>query len=164
VTSIVLPASIQLIDGVATYDAQVTVKNQGTAAADGGYLSIWPNNPEQACGAPWYLRQSVGTLAVNGSKTLTFYGVKTYAAGPRTLRAFVDSFCTTAESDETNNQVAQTYTVTEPGTQPDAVGTFRPSDGAFYLDYNGNGAWDGCGTDRCLQLGLKGDIPLVGKW
>ncbi len=44
------------------------------------------------------------------------------------------------------------------------VGTFRPSDGAFYLDYNGNGAWDGCGTDRCLSIGLNGDIPLVGDW
>ncbi len=44
------------------------------------------------------------------------------------------------------------------------VGTFRPSDGAFYLDYNGNGVWDGCGTDRCLSIGLNGDIPLVGDW
>jgi hypothetical protein len=44
------------------------------------------------------------------------------------------------------------------------VGTFRPSDGAFYLDYNGNGVWDGCGTDRCLSIGLNGDIPFVGKW
>jgi hypothetical protein len=44
------------------------------------------------------------------------------------------------------------------------VGTFRPSDGTFYLDYNGNGQWDGCGTDRCLPIGLNGDVPLVGDW
>jgi hypothetical protein len=44
------------------------------------------------------------------------------------------------------------------------VGAFRPSDGTFYLDYNGNGQWDGCGTDRCLPIGLSGDTPLVGKW
>jgi hypothetical protein len=44
------------------------------------------------------------------------------------------------------------------------VGAFRPSDGTFYLDYNGNGAWDGCGTDRCLQIGMSGDLPLVGRW
>ena len=44
------------------------------------------------------------------------------------------------------------------------VGTFRPSDGTFYLDYNGSGAWDGCATDRCLSIGLNGDIPLVGDW
>ena len=44
------------------------------------------------------------------------------------------------------------------------VGAFRPSDGTFYLDYNGNGMWDGCGTDRCLAIGLSGDTPLVGDW
>ena len=50
------------------------------------------------------------------------------------------------------------------GTGTDKVGAFRPSDGFFYLDYNGSGTWDGCGTDRCLQIGLNGDIPFVGKW
>jgi hypothetical protein len=44
------------------------------------------------------------------------------------------------------------------------VGTFRPSDGAFYLDYNGNGVWDGCGVDRCLPIGMNGDVPFVGDW
>ena len=47
---------------------------------------------------------------------------------------------------------------------PHAIGLFRPSDGVFYLDANGNGQWDGCGTDRCLSIGLNGDIPLVGDW
>jgi hypothetical protein len=50
------------------------------------------------------------------------------------------------------------------GTGTDKVGAFRPSDGFFYLDYNGSGTWDGCGADRCLQIGLSGDIPFVGKW
>jgi len=50
------------------------------------------------------------------------------------------------------------------GSGTSKVGAFRPSDGTFYLDYNGNGAWDGCGTDRCLQIGMLGDIPLVGDW
>jgi pimeloyl-ACP methyl ester carboxylesterase len=50
------------------------------------------------------------------------------------------------------------------GTGSTKVGAFRPSDGTFYLDYNGSGTWDGCGTDRCLQIGLSGDTPLVGKW
>jgi len=50
------------------------------------------------------------------------------------------------------------------GTGTSKVGVFRPSDGTFYLDYNGNGQWDGCGTDRCLQIGVSGDTPLVGKW
>ena len=50
------------------------------------------------------------------------------------------------------------------GSGSSKVGAFRPSDGTFYLDYNGNGTWDGCGTDRCLQIGMNGDIPLVGDW
>ncbi len=50
------------------------------------------------------------------------------------------------------------------GSGTSKVGTFRPTDGAFYLDFNGNGVWDGCGTDRCLQMGLSGDIPLIGRW
>jgi len=50
------------------------------------------------------------------------------------------------------------------GTGSAKVGVFRPADGTFYLDYDGNGTWDGCGTDRCLQIGMSGDVPLVGDW
>jgi hypothetical protein len=50
------------------------------------------------------------------------------------------------------------------GSGSGKVGVFRPSDGTFYLDYNGNGVWDGCGTDKCLSIGMAGDVPLVGKW
>ena len=43
-----------------------------------------------------------------------------------------------------------TYEVTvfDPATIlpiPAKVGLFRPASGTFYLDYNGNGTWDGCG-------------------
>jgi len=34
----------------------------------------------------------------------------------------------------------------------------------WYLDYNGNGAWDGCVIDRCYTFGLPTDIPAVGDW
>ena len=44
------------------------------------------------------------------------------------------------------------------------VGVYRVSDFAFYLDYNGNGLWDGCATDKCLGFGGAGDTPLVGDW
>ena len=50
------------------------------------------------------------------------------------------------------------------GSGTSKVGAFRPADGTFYLDYNGNGVWEGCGTDRCLRIGMSGDTPLVGKW
>ena len=61
-----------------------------------------------------------------------------------------------------NSAWSNTATTVPPSAS--FVGTFRPSDGYFYLDFNGNGVWDGCGVDRCLQIGLNGDIPLVGDW
>ena len=44
------------------------------------------------------------------------------------------------------------------------VGVFR--NGTWYLDYNGNGAWDGCGVDRCYvgSFGQAGDLPAAGDW
>jgi hypothetical protein len=50
------------------------------------------------------------------------------------------------------------------GTGTARVGAYRPSDGTFYLDYNGNGAWDGCAVDRCIVIGTVSDIPVVGDW
>jgi hypothetical protein len=35
---------------------------------------------------------------------------------------------------------------------------------AWYLDDNGNGAWDNCTKDLCYSFGLPGDIPLAGDW
>jgi hypothetical protein len=46
------------------------------------------------------------------------------------------------------------------------IGVFR--NGMWYLDYNGDGQWGGCGTtadpDRCYTFGMAGDIPVVGDW
>ena len=44
------------------------------------------------------------------------------------------------------------------------VGVFRA--GKWYLDYNGNGVWDGCDIDRCYfgNFGQAGDLPVAGKW
>ena len=38
--------------------------------------------------------------------------------------------------------------------------------GVWYLDANGNGAWDGCEVDICYTNfeGNPGDIPVVGDW
>ena len=44
------------------------------------------------------------------------------------------------------------------------VGVFR--NGTWFLDYNGNGQWDGCDIDRCYfgSFGQAGDLPVAGKW
>ena len=42
-------------------------------------------------------------------------------------------------------------------------GVFRS--GIWYLDLNGNSAWDGCSTDGCISgWGIAGDLPVVGDW
>lgn len=110
VTGIVLTPASPKANG--TFSAAVTVKNQGAASANGGYLDLWTDQPTaQGCGADGNAYASVGTLAVGASKTLTFSGLRTRAAGTRTLRAFVDSYCQTAESNDGNNQSATGYSV-----------------------------------------------------
>ena len=44
------------------------------------------------------------------------------------------------------------------------IGIYRQ--GQWYLDKNGNGAWDGCEVDICLPAfgGYPGDIPVAGDW
>jgi hypothetical protein len=44
------------------------------------------------------------------------------------------------------------------------IGVFRPDSGRWFLDLNGNGKWDGCKVDRCLDPGRPGDLPVVGDW
>jgi Divergent InlB B-repeat domain len=44
------------------------------------------------------------------------------------------------------------------------IGIFRPSTGQWFLDRNGNGFWDGCDVDLCLDsFGSAEDIPVIGK-
>jgi Divergent InlB B-repeat domain len=52
------------------------------------------------------------------------------------------------------------------GTGKANIGFYRPATGEWFLDLNGNGKWDGCGTDACIQfLGKNdGDLPVVGIW
>jgi hypothetical protein len=45
------------------------------------------------------------------------------------------------------------------------VGLFRPSSGEWFLDFNNNEKWDGCGRDLCVTaFGSPGDLPVSGDW
>jgi FtsP/CotA-like multicopper oxidase with cupredoxin domain len=44
------------------------------------------------------------------------------------------------------------------------IGTFRNSTKRFYLDYNGNGVWNGTVIDRQYTFGLANDTPVSGRW
>ena len=50
------------------------------------------------------------------------------------------------------------------GTGAFGIGIYRQ--GQWYLDRNGNGAWDGCLWDSCIPSfsGFSHDLPVVGKW
>jgi hypothetical protein len=50
------------------------------------------------------------------------------------------------------------------GSGKDKVGVFRPETREWFLDFNGNGIWDGCDADACLIFGQAGDYPVAGKW
>lgn len=94
-----------------TFSAKVTVKNQGTASGNGGWLDVWTNQSgATACGSDGIQYKAVGILAAGTSKTFTFSGLKT-RSGAKTLRAFVDSYCQTPELNERNNQRTKVYTV-----------------------------------------------------
>jgi len=47
---------------------------------------------------------------------------------------------------------------------PDKIGVFRNSTHLFYIDYNGNGVWNGAGIDKQYDFGISGDIPVTGDW
>ena len=45
------------------------------------------------------------------------------------------------------------------------LGVFRPSTGQWFLNTNGNKAWNGCKKDACRgPFGLSGDVPVSGDW
>jgi hypothetical protein len=45
------------------------------------------------------------------------------------------------------------------------LGLFRPSTGEWFLNRNGNRAWNGCKKDTCIaSFGRIGDFPIVGDW
>ena len=51
------------------------------------------------------------------------------------------------------------------GTGTTKIGVYRAATGTWYLDKNGNGTWEGCGTDACLAWGGDPtDVPVVGDW
>src|SRR5450755_3341716 len=45
------------------------------------------------------------------------------------------------------------------------VGLYNPNSGFWYLDYNGNGVFEGGTIDRFYAFGgISGDLPVVGDW
>ena len=95
-----------------TFSADVTVKNRGTAPGDAGTLALWVDQPGvPACGTAGDAAVPVGTLAAGASRTLTLDGLPAGAAAAKSLRAFIDAACVSAEANDGNNQWVKPYTV-----------------------------------------------------
>jgi len=110
VTSVVLTPPSPKANG--TFTAKVTVKNQGKGSGNAGYLDVWTNQTvSQTCPADGNAYAVVGTLAAGASKAVTVVGLRAGAAGTKTLRSFVDSYCQTGEDNDGNNQAVMTYSV-----------------------------------------------------
>jgi hypothetical protein len=139
-----------------TFSATVTVKNQGTVSGDAGYLDVWANQAAvQTCGATGDKYVTVGTLPAGASKTITFTGLSVGAAGAKTLRAFVDSSCTTVETSETNNQMTKAYT--SQGSTSYTLNVTKDGTGTGYV-YSGDYSID-CGS-VCSASSLTGEVTL----
>jgi hypothetical protein len=110
VTNLVLtPASPKATQ---TFSAAVTVRNQGSGAGVPQQLQVWTEQSGiPSCGALGDAAKTLVSLAAGASRTLTFTGLRASSAGTRTFMAFVDAGCQTAESNETNNQLAYSYQV-----------------------------------------------------
>ncbi len=45
------------------------------------------------------------------------------------------------------------------------IGVLRAATGEWFLDFNGNGQWDGADVDKYITgFGQPGDLPVAGKW
>ncbi|WP_295451380.1 CARDB domain-containing protein [uncultured Thiodictyon sp.] len=109
VTSLVQEPTSPTVAG--TFSVAVTVQNRGTAAGTPGTLQVWADQAgTQSCGATGDQSATLTSLAPGASQTVTIKGLPAGAAGAKTLRAFVDSACVTAEANEANNQSTKTYT------------------------------------------------------
>jgi hypothetical protein len=108
VTNIVLTPATPAVN--TAFSAAVTVKNQGTAAGNAGYLDVWTNLAvAPGCRSEGNKWLNVGTLAAGASVTKTFTGLASRSGSGRTFRAVIDSSCVTPESNEGNNHKIKSY-------------------------------------------------------
>ena len=95
-----------------TFTAKVKVKNQGSVSGNAGCLDVWLDKSSTAsCGQSDNRSVLIGELAPGAAKTATFSSLPADSPGLKTFRAFIDSHCDTAESNEANNQASQGYAI-----------------------------------------------------
>ena len=153
-SNVVLTPASPLIN--TTFIATITVRNRGATPGLGRTLQVWADQPTaQACRSVGNKSVAVPRLAAGARTTLRVTGLRAGVAGTKTLRAFIDSTCQTAEADETNNQGALTYTVRAPDFVVSALALTPGSpsaNGTFSADVTVTNLGLGDGLPRVLRV------------
>jgi hypothetical protein len=135
----------------ATFDLIVQNFSLTVAKAGAGTVTSAPGGI--TCGADCsevYTSGTSVTLTAVPAQGSNFIGWSGVCSGTGT--------CTVAVTANTS----VTATFTELSTA--RIGVFRPEAGEWYLDVNGNGTWEGCNIDRCVQsFGRDGDRPVIAR-
>ncbi|KAB0670435.1 hypothetical protein F6V30_09815 [Oryzomonas sagensis] len=132
----------------AAYVAPATIPLTATATA-GGTATVLR--------VEYYNGPSLIGSATVSPYTFNFSGVN---AGTLSLTAKVyNSLGATAVSAP----VAVTVTPPAAPIVATKIGVFRSTTDEWYLDSNGNGAWDS-GIDATHSFGIAGDVPVFGDW
>jgi len=167
VTGLVVSPSSPSAGG--TFEARVTVTNRGSAAGGPGTVQIWADQSAvRTCGALGGQSVSLESLAAGAATTVTFRGLAAGAPGVKTLRAFVDSACLTAEFDETDNQATTSYRVAEnPEMERIAAGhshslAIKPDGSLWAWGYNAYGqVGDASITNRPIPVSVLSAVRAV---
>jgi len=145
--------SIQAAADTTNYVATFTTEYSLTASSNP--LNVGVTNP---AGTTWHRRGQSLSLAASPNSGYTFSGWSGHLQGT-----------TNPQSLTMDGPKSVTANFTQAAGQ--ANGKIYPSFGIFragswYFDSNGNGSWDGCETDLCVNAfgGFREDIPVVGDW
>ena len=109
---------------------------------------------------------SLTAVPANGSNFAGWSGSADCTDGKVTVNADLTCIATfNRASVNSSPKRASTVSSSSVQVQPDKIGVYRPSTGEWFLDLNGNAAWEGCQIDSCVQLFTGSDaLPLVGDW
>ncbi len=144
--------SITAPSNSATYTANFTTQyslTMGVSPANGG--GVAPS------GTNWYSSGQSVTITATANTGYNFVQWTGSATG--TSRSM--SITMNGSKSIMANFATTSGTVS---SAPGNIGIFRG--GSWYLDGNGNGAFDGCGVDICINSfgGYSQDLPVVGDW
>jgi RHS repeat-associated protein len=117
-----------------------------TASASGAQSMQWQVSSDGG--------QTFSNISGATSTTLTLSNVQASQNGDEYRAVFTNS-------EGSLPTTAATLNVQSAATTSE-IGVF--SNGIWYLDSNGNGAWDGSPTDTLATFGFPGALPVVGDW